>query len=210
MIHHIETEVYILNEHTIPITNKQKINSSKGPSNNNTAVSDARPSLKPEMALLGNPSARFPNACLVSSPHRHRSHCRPSTASLDRARPSSSCCWAGWPCAMRCPRMRCECAKERSLSQPLSVAPQRPSPATKYRSLSPSLCLSPFLPSSLSSLHAKPSLYHLHTTPTRISQCLPAAPARERTRRRSSSSFLRTATPRARRSKCHAHFHFLP
>lgn len=77
----------------------------------------------------------------------------------------------------------------------------RPSPATSIIPSSPTV--SPlFLFSHLLSTRETPTL--AHTQPPHTSQCLPAAHARERTRRRSSLSCLRTATLRARRSKsCH-------
>ena len=116
------------------------------------------------MALLGNPSARFPNECRLRTVI--------TTIKLptdDRARPSIACVRAQ-AAAAGLARLRCHgCADApKGLSQPLSVcvAPQRPSPATKYRALS----LPRPLPLSLlfslsppSSLHTKPTPSHTQT-----------------------------------------------
>ena len=117
----------------------------------------------PEMALLGTPSARFPNANVVSAP---------SSAALpthERARVRAQAA-AALLLALRdaMPPMRRPALMRQRASQPLCVCvccTSRPSPATKYRSLSssPSLCLaalSPFLPSPPSSLHTKPTPSH--------------------------------------------------
>ena len=125
------------------------------------------------MALLGNPSARFPNECRLRTVITTIADRPPTTASLDRVRPSSSCCW---PCAMRChprialPGAALRCAK--GASQPLCVCVAPRGPARQ-----PSIVFSPsvslLFSLLLSFLHAKPTsplthkTYTYHTMSTR-------------------------------------------
>lgn len=162
------------------------------------------------MALLGNPSARFPNECRLRTVI--------TTIKLptdDRARPSIACVRAQAAAAAAAAAGLAQCdatdgcaaladapeALPPSRSVCVCVAPQGPA-----RQPSIALCLSSSLPlcllfSPLPFLSKPSPSSHTHTQTPHISQCLPAAHARERTRRRSSSSCPRTATPRARRSK---------
>ena len=181
------------------ITNNDSIPHRK---NNNTAVSDARPSVSQkwlflEIRQLGSPTN------VVSAPSSRPLSCRPTTARVPRSRASElkllllalRDCDAtdALPCAdapKGLPAALCVC-----------VAPQGPA-----RQPSIALCLSSSLPlcllfSPLPFLSKPSPSSHTHTQTPHISQCLPAAHARERTRRRSSLSSPRTATPRARRSK---------
>jgi len=119
------------------------------------------------MALLGNPSARFPNDCV----------CRLRTviaAIADRApRPSIACVRAQAAAGLaRCDAHGCA-ARVRQREEPLPAAsvlhlrgPAR-QPSIALFSVSPSLCLPPFLPSLpslLSTTRETLSLPpHLHT-----------------------------------------------
>ena len=119
----------------------------------------------PEMALLGKPSARFPNEC------RLRTVISSITDPRARARPSSSCCCAAAGLA-RCDATDAPPCADAPKGLPAALCvccTSRPSPATKYRSLSsspslslvspPSLLFFPLLP--LPYLHTKPTLSHI-------------------------------------------------
>lgn len=199
VVHHIETKVYI----EMNMFNNSKVYAIPHRKNNNTAVSDARPqpASQPEMPLSSLSGIRqLGSPIKVSSPQRHHNHCRPTTASLSiacvRAQAAAGLaqCDAHGYAALRC------ADAPKGLPAALCVAPRGPARQPSIALLSsPSVSLLPLLffplPSTRQTL-SLPPIQHPHTP-----QCLPAAPARERTRRRSSSSFPRTAKPRARRSK---------
>ena len=128
------------------------------------------------MALLGNPSARFPNECRLRTVI--------TTIKLptdDRARPSIACvrAQAAAAAAAAAGLARCDAATDalpcadapKGLSQPLSVCAcvcctSRPSPATKYRSLSLSLVF--FLCLSFSHLSSLFLTHETHSPPYTI------------------------------------------
>jgi hypothetical protein len=104
----------------------------------------------------------------MSSPHRHHNHYRPTTdRRVPRSRGSELKLLLLLLLALRdaMPRMRCPALMRQRLSQPLCVCcTSRPSPATKYCSLSRLLPLYlSFPPLSLSSLHVKPTPSPIHT-----------------------------------------------
>ena len=123
----------------------------------------------PEMALLGKPSARFPNEC------RLRTVISSITDPRARARPSSSCCCAAAGLA-RCDATDAPPCADAPKGLPAALCvccTSRPSPATKYRSLSrplplsvspPSLLFFPLLPP----LYTRNPLPPTYPTPTHI------------------------------------------
>jgi hypothetical protein len=127
----------------------------------------------------------------MSSPHRH--HHLPTVPRLRASELKLAAgCWA-----LRCDA-RCADAPKEASQPPLCCTSQ---PGNHYCPLLVSLCLAA-LSLPFSSLSYTPEIYlYAPTQHPYTSQCLPAALARERTRRRSSSSCPRTAKLRARRSK---------
>lgn len=123
------------------------------------------PASMPEMPLLGNPPARFPNECRLRTVIATTKLPTSTARVLDRVRPSSSCCC--WPCAMRChPRMRCQAPKVPP-SRSVCVLHLEAQPGNQVSSsLLPSLSFSPlsspsYTPNPLSPIHPKtPHTYH--------------------------------------------------